>query len=97
MIPYLDPENNDYPLRYKRTSPDAQHESPKAEEAEPINDPGQANVKESEQRRIWDIHLSQLHRRVFQVLRGHMIWICAKADYSNLESFYPHLFLDLLE
>ena len=90
MIPYLDPENNDYPLRYKRTSPDAQHESPKAEEAEPINDPGQANVKESEQRRIWDIHLSQLHRRVFQVLRGHMIWICAKADYSNLESFYPH-------
>ena len=90
MIPYLDPENNDYPLRYKRIFPDAEHESPMTDETGPTSDPGQVNVGESEQRREWNIHLSQLHRRVFQVLRGHMIWICANAVYSKLDSFFPH-------
>jgi hypothetical protein len=35
-------------------------------------------------------YLLQLQERVLQVLRGHMVWICARAECSQLESFSPH-------
>jgi hypothetical protein len=60
------------------------------DETEAIRNARPVEGEEIEQRRVWNIYLSRLHRRVLQVLRGHMVWICAKAECSELESFYPH-------
>jgi hypothetical protein len=90
MLPYLDPRNQDHPLRYKRIFTETEYEKPMADETEAVGNSGQLNAEEAEQRRAWNVYLSQLHRRIFRVLRGHMVWICAKAECSELESFYPH-------
>jgi hypothetical protein len=47
-------------------------------------------AEETEQRQLGDIYLSQLRKRILRVLKGHMVWICAKAECSQLEAFFPH-------
>jgi len=45
---------------------------------------GLTKAEETEQRRLADIYLSLLQKRILQVLKDHTFWICARAVCSRL-------------
>lgn len=97
LLQYLDPKS-EHELRYRRILTEADQDKTASASRKP-KDPddteapgisGLTKAEEAEQRRVADRYISQLHKRILRVLKGHVVWVCVKAECSPLESFYPH-------
>jgi hypothetical protein len=97
LLPYLDPEKANE-VRYSRSLTGAGQDGTKSgskntqetNTVEATGTPGPIKAEETEQREMEDKYLSELYERILRVLKGHMVWICARAECSRLESFSPH-------
>lgn len=97
LLVYIDPEKV-HELRYKRVAAEPKQskivsggKTPEnMNSCETTGTSSRTEAEDTEHRQAVDTYLAQLYSRVFRVLEGHMVWICAKADYSRHRSFNAH-------
>jgi hypothetical protein len=97
LLAYVDPKIGP-DLRYKHVFTEAEQDktlsstkSPKGPDAAEVTETFRlTKAEETESRQRVDDYLSQLQTRILRILKGHMVWVCAKAECSPPESFSPH-------